>query len=906
MRWRSRRFSKEQELDEEILAHLAIEVKQRMDAGETPEEAECAARRQFGNRALVMEVTRGMWGYAWLESLAQDLKYSVRAMRKSPGFTAVAMLTLALGIGANTAVFSVIDAAVLRPLPFPESGRLVCIWSTKNGAPLGGPSPMDLRDFARANRSFESLVVYDHWRKNISGIGASNQAGGSKEPEEMVVGLVPGSYFELLRIRPLMGRLFTEEENQYGKHYVAAIGSSFWRTRFAADPGILGRTIRINGETYVIVAVMPDAIPGWMDQTSTPISIWTPFAFADIWTEASRGGRDYSGLGRLKPGVSYDQARTELAALAAGLAREHPIDEGIGATIEPLADTRAGPVRPILLMLAGAVGMVLAIACSNLAGLLLARNSVRYREIALRAALGAGKWRLLQQLLVETLLLSLSGGAVGLVLSSVTSTALVRLNAPGVLPYTTAASSLPQFWSGGVDLRVLPFTFGISVVTALLFGLAPAFAGMRVSPGDSLKEGSRGGGAGAGRQRLRRMLVIAEMALSLVLVVAAGLLAQSVIRLQRQNSGFRPDRLLKAHIYLPPARYPDPAAITKFCDEFGRRARALPGVLDASVTTVFPPAIRWTQMFTVGGRPASRISEVPTARFGVVDARYLRTLGMTLVEGRDFAESDTAASLPVGLVNQEFVRQYIPNEDPIGRQIRLGAPPGLVPLSRGDAGWGSGTFTVVGVVGNFMNAGMAMPPGPQILTLFRQQPDLNYGFKDIVLRTAMDDPEKMAPTVAHELRSLDPDIPLAEVQTMAGYLNHQTADARFTTALLGLFAGLGTILAVIGAYGVVSYLVVQRTHELGVRIALGAESGSILWLVLRQGISMGLAGIALGLAGAMAMRQFLARLLYGVSGSDPWTLGGPSILFMLMAATASAIPGRRAMRTDPVRALRNE
>ena len=692
-----------------------------------------------------------------------------------------------------------------------------------------------MRDFARANHTFESLVVYDHWRKNISGIE------GGKEPEEMVVGLVPGSYFELLRIRPLMGRLFTEEENQYGKHYVAAIGAGFWRTRFAADPGILGRTLRINAETYVIVAVMPDVVPAWMDQTSAPISIWTPFAFADIWTEASRGERGDFALGRLKPGVSFDQARAELAALAAGLARDHPIDEGIGAAIEPLADTRAGPVRPVLLMLAGAVAMVLAIACSNLAGLLLARNSARSREIAVRAALGAGKWRLLRQLLVETLLLSLSGGAAGLVLSSVASTALVRFSAAGALPYTTAANSLPQFWSAGVDLRVLPFTFGISVVTALLFGLAPAFAGLRVPPGNALKEGSRGSGAGLGRQRFRRVLVVAEMALSLVLVVAAGLLVESMIRLQRQNLGFRPDRLLKAHLYLPPARYPDSAAITQFCDEFGRRASALPGVLDASVTTVFPPSIRWTQMFTIEGRPASRISEVPAARFGVVDAAYLRTMGMTLVEGRDFAESDTAASLPVALVNQEFVRQYFPDEDPIGRQIRLGAPPGLAAAVAGRAGSASGSIAIVGVTGNFLNAGMAMPPAPQILALFRQQPGLNYGFKDIVLRTAMDDPENMAPAVARELRSLDPDIPLGEVQSMSGYLNHQTADARFTTALLGLFAGLGTILAVIGAYGVVSYLVVQRTHELGVRIALGAGSGSILWLVLRQGISMGLA-----------------------------------------------------------------
>jgi putative ABC transport system permease protein len=899
MRWLFRRFSKEQELDEEILAHLAIEAKQRIEAGETPEEAERSAYRQFGSVALTKEVTRATWGYAWLESLAQDLKYAARTLRRTPGFTAVAILTLALGIGANTTMFSVVDAALLRPLPFPEPGRLVRIWSTKNGAPLGGPSAMDLRDFARVNHSFEDLITYDHWRKNVSGIL------GSSEPEEMVVGLVPGRYFELLRIRPLMGRLFSEQESQYGKHYVAAISSTLWKTRYTADPGILGRTVRINGETYVIIAVMPDVIPGWMDDTSAAVTIWTPFAFTGIWSEASRGDRGNYTLGRLKSGVSYDQARAELATLAARLARQHSIDEGISATIEPLADTRAGPVRPVLLMLAGAVGIVLIIACSNLAGLLLARNSARYRELAVRAALGAGRSRLMRQLLLETLLLSLSGGTVGLLLSFLASTALARVNSDITVPYTTAVNSLSQFWSPTVDLRVLVFTLGISIVTAVLFGVAPAFSGTRVSLADTLKEGGRGGAVGAGRQAFRRTLVIAEMALSLVLVVAAGLLVQSIIHLQRQNPGFRPDHLLKAHFFLPPAHFPDSSAITKFCDQLGQRVRTLPGVQDASVTTIFPPFIRWTQMFTIDGHPVSRIADVPTARFGVVDDQYLRTLGMTLVAGRDFAASDAAASLPVALINEEFVRRYLPSALPIGAKIRLGAPPGLLALPRGDAGSGSGSITIVGVVANFMNSGIAQPPAPQILALFRQQPGLNYGFKEIVLRTPMD-PKILAPAVAQQLRSLDADVPLAEVQTIAEHLNSQTADARSTTVLLGLFAGLGTILAVIGAYGVISYLVAQRTHELGVRRALGADSGSILWLVLRQGIAMGLAGIGLGLAGAIVMRQLLARLLYGVSATDPWTLGSASLLLLLVIATASALPAKRAMRIDPAQTLRNE
>jgi putative ABC transport system permease protein len=821
-------------------------------------------------------------------------------MCRTPGFAAVAILILALGIGANTAIFSVVDSALLRPLPFADSDRLVVVWSTKNGAPLGSPSFLDTRDFAAAAHSFEGMVVYDHWRKNVSGILGSN------EPEEMVIGLVPGTYFELLRIRPILGRLFSEEENVYGRHYVAAISTRFWRTRFAADPRILEKTLRINGETYSIVAVIPDVLPGWMDQTTAPISIWTPFASADMWSEAKRGsGRDNSSLGRLKPGVSYDQGRAELATLAARLAHEHPVDQGIGATLEPLADTRAGPVGPVLLMLCGAVGMVLVIACANLASLLLARNSARSREMAIRAALGAERSRLLRQLLVETLVLSLAGGLAGLGLSSAASIALARMNQTGSLPYTAASNALGQFWSAAPDPRVLLFTLGISIVTAVLFGLAPAFTGTRVSLADALREGGRSGGVGFGRQRFRRMLVTAEIALSLILVFAAGLLAQTMARLQRQDPGFRADHLLIAHIFIPPVRYPDSEAITRFCDAFAERVRGLPGVLEATVTAGYPPSMTWQQRFTVPGLPLSRTEDIPMTRFAAVDARYLRTLGFALLSGRDFAETDTSTSPPVAIVNQEFVRRYFSNQDPIARQIRPGPPPGVPAIPLQDFGSGSRNITIIGVVRNFMNRGMALPPGPQIFALFRQLPGLNFGFKDIVVRTATN-PENIAPAIARELKSLDADIPLGEIRSMETHMSSQTADRRFTTVVLGLFAGLGTILAVIGAYGVVAYLVAQRTQELGVRLALGARSTDILWLVLRSGLFIGLAGVALGLAGAMVGRRFLARFLYGVSESDPFTLLGAAILLLVVVVVASAVPARRAMRVDPVQALRGE
>jgi putative ABC transport system permease protein len=897
MRFFRRRSAREEDLEEEIRAHLDLETKQRIEDGERPEDAAHFARVAFGNVALVKEATRSAWGSGWIDSFGQDVRYAFRQMRQSPGFTAVATLTLALGIGANTAIFSAVDAALLRPLPFPEPDRLVRLFSTRNGVRLGGMSRLDMRDLAPDARSFEGMVVYDHWRKNVSGIG------GSSDPQETVVGLASGAYFDLLRVRPILGRLFTEEENVYGKHYVAAIGAALWRTRFAADPQVLGRTLRINGETYSIVGVMPDVVPSWMDQTNAPISIWTPYTSPEMWAESKRAGRDDFCVGRLKPGASYDQARAELTMLADRLAREHPVDRGVGVEIERLADSRAGPVRPLLEMLFGAVATVLLIACANLAGLLLARNSTRSRELAVRAALGAGRGRLLRQLLLETLALSFVGGLAGLGLAWAASLGLQHVPSDRNLPYTAASNALHQFWSAGLDFRVAAFALGISVLTAILFGLAPALTATRVPLVETLKEGGRGGGAGARRQRFRRMLVVTEIGLTLVLVVAAALLVQTVVRLERQDPGFRADHLLLAHVFIPPARYPDPDAISRFCDAFGERVRALPGVRDASVTTSYPPSLPWRQVFTVPGSPVSRTEDVPVTRFAAVDVRYIQTLGLSLLAGRDFAESDTAASPPVAVVNEEFVRRYFPGRDPIGRVIQPGPPDGVAPVPLEDFGGSRTEISIVGVIRNFMNDGMARPPAPQLFMLFRQLPGLNFGFKDIVVRTVAN-PENMAPSVARVLKSLDADIPLGEIQSMDAHLSSETADRRFTTVLLGFFAGLGIVLAVIGAFGVVSYLVSQRTQELGVRMALGAGSTSILWLVLRYGLSMGIAGVAVGFAGAVAVRQSLAGLLYGVAASDPLTLAGAASLLLLVVAAACAIPAARAVRINPVEALR--
>jgi putative ABC transport system permease protein len=886
------------DLQRELESHLAMEAEEQQESGVPADESRYVARRALGNVTLIAEDVRAVWSVGWWEEVIRDLRYGARAFRKNLGFTAVAVLTLALGIGANTAIFSVIEDVMLRPLPFTAPDQLVRIYSTKDGVPLnpngsglhGGPSVMDMRDFAQGNHTLQQMVVYDTWRKNVS-FGARQG-----EPQQAWVGLVPAAYFRILDVQPIMGRLFTERESYIGKYYVAAISAQLWRNQFGGDPAILGKRIRINDEPYTIVAVMPDVIPGWMELK--PVQIWTPFGFADargdIWTEAGRIGRGWYTLGRIKPGVSLQQAQADLATIAAGLAATHPVDRGIGVALEKLSDTRARDLRPILSLLMGAVSLILLIACVNLANLLLARNSARERELAMRAALGAGRGRLVRQLLVETLLLSVIGGALGLLLARGSVTALTRMHPEG----------LPQLSSLTVDGRVLVFTLAVSLLTALLFGLVPAFTGARLNLVEALKLGSRTTTSGSGAQRMRRALVVTEMAMSLMLLVGAGLLVQSIVHLQRQRLGIRKDHLLTGHFYLPGVRYPDSGAITRFCDHFGDLVRALPGVVEASVTTIYPPTYNWTQMLTIDGHPATRAQDVPTARFGLTDAHYLKTMGIPLIRGRDFSASDTETSSPVALISQELQRSYFPSEDPIGRRVHIG-PPEFMHMPPGADITDSADVTIVGVIGDIRNAGLTSPPEPQILVLYSQHPLVNYGFKDIVVRTASS-PQTLLPEISRQLRALDADMPLSQVRTMDEVVESETGSQRFTTALLALFAAAGLVLAAVGIYGVVSFLVAQRRQELAVRMALGATRGAALWLVLKQGLAMAATGAAIGLLGAWATQKFVRGILFGISPLDPLTFAGGAILLLAIAAIATLIPGTGVMRLDPAQALRQE
>jgi putative ABC transport system permease protein len=823
-----------------------------------------------------------------MNGLLLDFRCALRQLRKSPGFSVVAVLTLALGIGASTAMFGVINAVLLRPLPFPNPDRLIRILSTQ-GEMIRGPSPLDVRDFAAQSRTFEKFAVYDIWPKNVS------TSSSSIEPEQMRVGLVPAEYFEVLGVKPLIGRLFKDEENRWGNQFEAILGHNFWRTRFHGDPFILGKSIRINDEPYTIIGVMPGEIPELFgDATQGKVELWSPFvpyvaASNTVWNESERGSRGWGAIGRLKPGVSIQEAGADLQRIAQNLSAQYPLDRGVGVILHPLQEEHVANLRPILLLLMGAVILILLIACSNVANLLLARNSSRTREIAVRVAMGADRSVLIRQFLSENLTLGLFGGIVGCALAWGGCVFIAHLH----------PEQLSQLAEVRLDLRVLVFGFVISVLSSLIFGTLPAWSSLKVNPSEAFKEGGRSNIAARGKQWLRHFFVAGELALAVMLLVGTGLLIQSLVRLQDQPLGFRADHLLRTHFFLPSVRYPNPGSITRFCDEYVTRVRQLPGVRDAVISAAYPFDDKWTENFTIVGRPVSLLEDTPSAAFDVTDSHYLHTLGIPLLRGRNFSDSDTETSLPVALVNQAFAALYFPTEDPVGKQIRMGSDPILA------ASASSVPYTIVGVIGNSMNRGLALPPLPHITTLFRQTPDLNAGFKNLIVRTSLD-PIQLAPPIRKQLHALDADLPFAEVSTMDQIRRRQSADRRYTTGLLALFAVFGVILAGIGVYGVVSYVVAQRTNEIGLRMALGAQRGDVLWMVVREGLGMAAIGAAIGLLGAWILRQTVAQLVFGISPADPATFCTAALLLIAFAVTATLVPARRAASTDPIAALRCE
>jgi putative ABC transport system permease protein len=809
-----------------------------------------------------------------MRTLVQDLKFAARTLWKSPGFTAVALATLALGIGANTAIFSVVDAVLLRPLPFPEPDRLVRVYQTQTAQGIlnNGVSYPNYTDFAGRGRALEGLAAIRMHDYTLTGRG---------EPTLVAAGTVTSNLFGLLRARPLLGRGLVPSDDAPAAAPVAVLSERLWRERFGADTAIAGKPIQLDEKPFTVVGVAPASFrtpPGYPEA-----DLWTPLpqdpVFGDL--KEKRGGHYLTLIGRLKGGVSMGQAEAELATIGAGLSRQFPKEnEGWGVRVIPLAESLVGGVRAALLVLLGAVSLVFLIACANVANLLLVRAGARSREVAIRTALGAARGRLIRQLLTECLLLGLLGGALGVALAGLGMGALRAW-----LP-----ADLPRAGDVALDARVLLFALGASLLSAVAFGLAPAIQGSGSNLSDALREGSSGAGESGGKKRLRDLLVVAETAVSFVLLVGAGLLGRSFLRLQEVRLGFDPSHVLTAGFSLPRNQYSRPEQWTAFYTQLVSRLKARPGVEAVAASLPLPLYGGGLNFgFQIEGRAPEREGTDQTANYTALTPDYFRVLRVPLVQGRLLNESDAAGSARVCLISSAFAKRHFPGENPVGRRLVFGFKES-VPRE------------IVGVVGDVKRDGLAAPSKPEMYVPFVQDP---WWAAYLGLRTS-GDPAALSGILRDEVRALAPTLPVEAVQPMTQIVRDSVAQPRFQTTLIGLFAAAALGLAVIGIYGVLSYSVGRRTREVGIRLALGASPGDVLRLILRQGLALTGVGLAAGLFGALLLTRSLSGLLFDVGRLDVATYA--SVVLVLLAAGLAAcwFPARRAVRVDPVRALRYE
>ena len=857
---------REEELQAEIRSHLRMAIKDRVERGETPEQAEAAARREFGNEALVKEVTREMWGWVWLRQLGQDLRYGLRTMRREPGFAAVAVLTLALGIGANTAIFSVVNAVLLRPLPYRDPARLVTVLHD-GWKPV---APANFLDWREQTGSFESIAAAQLWGLTLTGLD---------RPEQLEVLQTSPEMFHLLGVDAALGRTYGAGEDQPGRDHVVVLSHGFWQRRFGGARDVVGRQVTLDGETYTVVGVMPPEFqfaPFW----ATHAEAWLPLNLGKRVND--RRGQSLRVFARLKPGVTLTQAQAEMEAVNRRLAEQHPSEnEGLTVAVDPLHEKVVGSSRPALLIILGAVGFVLLIACANVTNLMLAKSAMRQREIAVRIALGAGRWRVVRQLLTESLLLAVAGGGAGLLLAYWSNTALAALG-PDTLPRVRTAS---------LDPNVLLFTLGLSVCVGLLFGLAPALRSTKSDLTESLKSRAQGSARGRRHERVRQLLVVGEVAVSLVLLVGGGLMMRSFLRLTSVDPGFDPHGVTTATVRLAGPRYATQEQRATFFQRLTTQLGTLPGVKSASAINHIPlGGDVWTFGFTVEGRPAPPDAERPGAVYRVVRPDYFRAVGAALLKGRDFTERDDASSIGVVIVNEALARRQWPGDEPLGKRIVLN---GESPKSR----------EVVGVVKDLKQGEWASQPQPEMYLPHLQ--DSSARSMTLVVRGAQGAPE-LGPELRRVVWEIDRDLPVSQVRSMDEVVAESVGQQRFNTLLIGLFAATALILASVGVYGVMSHAVAQRTHEIGVRMALGARGRHVLGMVIGQGLVLTLVGLAVGLAGAMALMRVMNSLLYEVSATDPLVFGGVAAVLLLTALVACYVPARRAMKVDPVIALRHD
>ncbi|MCI0388493.1 MAG: ABC transporter permease [Acidobacteria bacterium] len=802
-----------------------------------------------------------------IADLWQDLRYGARTLLKNPGYTTIAALMLALGIGANTAIFSVLDAVLLRPLPYADPDRLFIVWERPPKFPRNSVAVANFLDWQSQNKVFAQMAARSGRSFNLSG----------EKPEKITGWLVSPNYFDLLGAQPALGRGFTPEEEQAGRNRVVVLTHRLWRERFGADPNLIGGAVTLDGERYTVVGVLKPE--GVFDRAA-------PQIYAPLTFDTNRNNRSSHFLtvyARLKPNVTLEQAQAEMAAIASGIAALSPeTNKGWGVTLDSLRNqTIRKELRQTVQTLFAAVVCVLLIACANLANLTLARAAARQKEQAIRAALGATRWRLIRQFFAESLLLAVAGTALGALLGRWLLNVFTALTPGGTLP----AGAEPD-----LNWRALLFTLGISLLTALFFGLAPAWQASKPNLNETLKVG--GAGAVAGRRRFSSLLIVGEVALALTLLVGAGLLIRSLLRLQRVELGFAPQNVLTMHVTLPSEKYSAPERVAAFYEDALRRIKALPGVQQAALVTDLP-IVGWTYgaFFGIEGKPDGGPSQRPGAHLQVISPDYFRALAIPLIKGRDFTERDAAGATRVIIINETLARRHFAGEDPIGKRLYLDS--------------GAQLYEIVGIAGNVKVYGLGdqLPEeNPEIYAPFTQNPTRN---SFLAIRTA-NAPLALAGPAQREIQTLDKDQPVTSVRSLEQIVGASLADERFNTTLIGLFAFVATLLAALGLYGLISWTVTQHTREIGVRMALGAQARDVLKLVIGQGMTLALVGVGLGLVAASATMRFMASLLYGVTATDPLTFAAVSALLVIVALLACYVPARRATKVDPLIALRSE
>jgi putative ABC transport system permease protein len=869
-RWRAliHKQELENELDEELQYHLERDIEQNVRSGMSPEAARYAALRAFGGVDQSKEECRDARGVALLDNLWRDVKYSVRVLLKSYAFTIVVVLTLALGIGANTAIFSFANGILLRPLPYPESDRLVVLNETalKRGIDSMSVSFPNYLDWREQNKVFEGIGVY--WGTNrFSLIGAG-------EPVELRGSRISHGLFEVLRVAPQLGRTISADEDRPEEDAVVILGHNLWQRSFGGDPNIVGRKIMISNLPRTVIGVMP---PGFRFPEVS--DLWVPLALTpQLFTRNDHG---LSAIGRLKDGVSITEAQAEMNTIAARVEQENPVtNEGLGVTVTSLHQNLSADYREGLLILLGVVGFVLLVACVNVANLMLGRATARQKEFALRAALGAGRWQIMRQLFIESLLLAIIGGALGYALSVWALQLLL-----GAIPF-----QLPFWMYFGLDLRVLGFTIAITLLTALIFGAIPALHTSRLDLNDTLKEGGRGMIGVQGYSR--NLLVVTEIALSLVLLVGAGLMIQSFLRLQRVDVGLDAKNVLTMSLQLPQTKYREADQRTAFFKKLLERIQSLPGVQGASTTATLPlSGGGWGRSVTVEGYPVLSVGQAPMIQHTVVTPGYFRVMGIRMLSGRDFTDADNKDAPKVTIVDERFAREYWPNDNPIGKRIRFGPPEDNEP-------W----HTIIGVVGAVRHQRMQEDTRKSVYLPHQQIP---VNGSRLVTRTSTE-PKDLVSAIRREITQLDSDLPVSTVATMEEVIAESIWQPRLYATLFGVFAGGALILALIGIYGVMAFLVQTRTHEIGVRMALGATARDVFKLIVGRGMKLTAIGVLLGIGGAVALTRLMHGLLFNTSATDPMTFLLLSLMLALAAFFACYIPARRASKVDPLVALRYE